>query len=106
MKYFSNIPLVNYNNNLARNLLARAKISNEPYYYPYTVDEHRRVEHIAFDYYQDIDSVWILHYINNTIDPYYDYALSQDDFERYIEKKYGSLYRARDRKSTRLNSSH
>lgn len=95
MKYFSNIPLIDYNNNLARNVLARAKISNHPDYYPYTIDEHRRIEHIAFDYYQDIDDVWILHHINNTVDPYYDYALSQQDFDKYIEKKYGSIYRAR-----------
>jgi hypothetical protein len=94
MKYFSNIPLIDYNNNLARNILSRVKISNHPYYYPYVLDEQRKIEHVAHDYYQDIDDVWILHHINNTIDPYFDYALSQTDFNKYIEKKYGSVYKA------------
>ena len=94
MKYFSNLPIISYANNLSRNILSRVKISNTPTYYPYTMNEGQRIEHIAYDYYNDSDDVWILHHVNNVIDPYFDYSLNQIDFDRYIEKKYGSLNKA------------
>jgi len=94
MKYFSNLPVISYANNLVRNLLTRVKITNNPSYYPYTMNEGQKIEHIAYDYYNDSDNVWILHHVNNIVDPYFDYSLNQIDFDRYIEKKYGSVVKA------------
>jgi hypothetical protein len=95
MKYFANFPMLSYNNTLSRNLLTRVKVDEGATYYPYVMDEQRKIEHIAYDYYNDIDDVWILHHINNTIDPYYDYSLNEYDFNSYIEKKYGTIQKAK-----------
>lgn len=95
MKYFANLPLVSYANAMTRNILTRVKVSNTPSYYPYTMSDGQKIEHIAYDYYEESDDVWVLHHINNVIDPYFDYSLDQSDFDRYIEKKYGSIYKAK-----------
>lgn len=106
MKYFSNIPTISYGNNFVRNILTRVKIVNDfknksSVYYPYVLEEASpsgvRYENLAFDYYDDVDNVWILHLTNEIVDPYYDIPLTQDQFESFIEKKYGSLRKAHEK---------
>jgi len=100
MKYFSNIPVISYANNFARNILTRAKVLDKfkdqaSVYYPYVLEEATgsglRYENLAFDYYDDVDDVWVLHLVNQVVDPYYDVPLTQEQFEAFIVKKYGSL---------------
>jgi len=102
MKYFTNLPIITYSNNYVRNILTRIKFGDEykqnaTSFYPYVQRQSSgsmRYENIAYDYYDDSDDVWILHLFNEVIDPYYDVALSQEDFDNYITKKYGSVRNA------------
>jgi hypothetical protein len=102
MKYFTNLPVINYSNNYVRNILTRVKFGDEykqnsTSFYPYVQKESSgslRYEYLAYDYYDDADDVWILHLFNEVIDPYYDVALTQADFDNYITKKYGSVRNA------------
>lgn len=103
MKYFSNLPVITYANNFVRNILSRAKIvdefkNNQSTYYPYVLKEGStsglRLENLSFDYYDDIDNVWIVHLANEIVDPYYDAPLTGIDFEAFLTKKYGSLRKA------------
>ena len=100
MKYFTNLPIISYGNTYVRNLLARVKFTDEFVndglnFYPYVQEESSaaglRYENLAFDYYDDPDDGWIIWITNSVIDPYYDVCLSQDDFDKFIEKKYGSI---------------
>lgn len=103
MKYFSNIPIISYSDNFVRNILTRAKILNNfkdqsSVYYPYVLKEGSQTglkyENLAYDYYNDIDDVWIIYLANQILDPYYDVPLTQEQFTAFIEKKYGSLSNA------------
>lgn len=103
MKYFTNLPVISYANTFARNIMSRAKIVNDikknaSAYYPYILEEGSsgglRYENLAFDYYDEADRVWILHLTNEIVDPYYDVPLTQEQFDSFINKKYGSLSKA------------
>ena len=103
MKYFTNLPTIAYGNNFVRNIFTRVKILNDlkknaSAYYPYILQESSpaglRLENLAFDYYDDPDRVWLLHMTNEIVDPYYDVPLTQQQFDSYIEKKYGSVKNA------------
>ncbi len=100
MKYFTNLPIINYSNTYVRNLLSRVKLTDEFLndglnFYPYVQQESSasglRYENLAFDYYDDPDDGWVIWMTNSVVDPYYDVCLSQDDFDKFIEKKYGSI---------------
>lgn len=95
-KYFKNFPVVQYGQHQLRNILLKARLAKsivDAYdsYYPYTIPDTDRITHTAFDYYGSIEYVWLVMASNNMTDPYYDWPMSTDDFERYLIKKYGSL---------------
>jgi len=102
MKYFTNLPVISYSNNYVRNILTRIKFGDKfkqsaETFYPYVQKESAgdfRYENLAYDYYDDSEDVWLLHLFNEVVDPYYDVALSQQDFDKFITKKYGSLRNA------------
>lgn len=105
MKYFTNLPIINYGNTYVRNILSRVKMTDEfvndsLVFYPYVQEEASasglRYENLAFDYYDDTDDGWVIWMTNSVVDPYYDVCLSQDDFEKFIQKKYGSVKKAQE----------
>lgn len=105
MKYFSNLPIINYGNNYVRNILTRVKFTDEykgnsKTYYPFIQPEGQlslRYDNLAFDYYDDPDDVWIIYLFNEIMDPYYDVTLSRDQFDKFLTKKYGSVRNAYQR---------
>lgn len=102
MNYFDKIPTITYNGTLCKNLLARARLSDQTraqkaVFYPYTMENADRIDILSNDYYDDPGYTWLIWLTNNTIDPYYDMALDDDNFIQYIIKKYGS-YEAASRK--------
>ena len=101
-EYFKKLPIVNYNGSVARNLLARARFNQRVQnfysaFYPYTVQEGERMEHIAYSYYDDVNLEWLIYFANDIVDPFYGVTLSDENFLAFIKKKYGSL-RAAQRK--------
>jgi hypothetical protein len=102
MKYFSKLPTVTYNGKAARNILSRARLSDETKnnsytFYPYTVQDEDRVDILSHMYYDNSDYMWMIWMANDVIDPYYDMPLSTNDFDSYIIKKYGSVLEAQQR---------
>lgn len=100
-QYFNKFPLISYANNNVRNILARTKIleairKDELALLPYTVEEGERADTIANFYYNSPEYSWAIYLVNNIVDPATEWPKSQYDLENFIEKKYGSLEKARD----------
>jgi len=96
MNFFNKLPTITYNGNLARNIMARAKLSdatksNSRLFFPYTLDGDKRVDVLSNQYYGNPGYTWLVWFANETIDPYYDLPLNVLDFEQYIINKYGSV---------------
>jgi len=99
MNYFNKIPTIIYNGQVAKNLLTRAKLSdqtmnNKTSFYPYIMDETDRVDTLSQHYYDNPGYTWLIWMANNTIDPYYSMPLTEDDLNNYLIDKYGSVERA------------
>lgn len=104
MKYFQNLPKVfytDYNNNLMvlTNLLSRASIvpellKNPLLYYTYDIKDGDTPEILSNKYYGSPDNFWMIMLANQTINPQWDWPLSSQNFELYIDDKYGSTANA------------
>lgn len=101
-RYFTNFPLIRFNNTLSVNLFAKIAFNkiiadNFFVYHPYTVEEGERPETIANWYYGDPSYDWIIYFSNDIIDPYHDWYLDGRTFKTFIEDKYQSVFRAQRR---------
>lgn len=95
MNYFDKLPTITYNNQLSKNLLARARLSDSiratrTAFYPYTIDTNDRIDHLSNLYYENPGYTWLIWLTNNMVDPYFDVPLSEDDLVNHIITKYGS----------------
>jgi hypothetical protein len=95
-KYFKNFPLVEYNGTALRNILLKTSILDEVFldsttFYEYLVEDGEKATHVAFNYYGSIDYVWLVYFSNRIKDPYFDWYLSNEEFEIFLAKKYGSV---------------
>ena len=74
---------------LLTNVTARYKIrdvlkNKVAIYYDYIVKDSDRPDLIAYKYYDDETLDWLIYLVKDIIDPYYDWPLQQDAFEKYI----------------------
>lgn len=95
-RFFENFPTINYANTTAVDITKRITlldiVSSNPYiYYPYEITEHERADQFSNRYYEDPFKSWILYISNKIIDPYYEWYLSEEEFQKFIVKKYGSI---------------
>lgn len=93
---FSQLPIINYNGYEVRDLSRRNRvlppsITNPYLFLPYTVTDEDRPEDIAYYYYGSTDYTWLVLLANNMIDPYHDWPLKDEDFHKYIIKKYEKI---------------
>lgn len=56
--------------------------------------EHTRPDVIAELYYDDARLAWLVLLPNVSVDPYYEWPLSQREFDRWMTNKYGSVQTA------------
>ena len=101
MLYFNTLPKVlktdeQGNALLMTNLMARASViaslmKNPLVYYQYDVQEGDTPEIIAYKYYGDSYRYWVILYINSIIDPQWQWPMSNDVFEKYLQEKYPSV---------------
>ena len=100
--YFRPFPKINYDIKknklplLLTNVTARYKIrdvlkSKVAIYYDYLIKDSDRPDLIAYKYYDDETLDWLIYLVNDIIDPYYDWALKQDAFNKYMTTLYGSV---------------
>ena len=91
--YFEQMPIINYNGYQVRDLTRRNKflpvsMANPYLFLPYTVSDEDRPEDIAYYYYGSTDYTWLVLLANNIIDPYHDWPLKEEDFNKYLIQKY------------------
>ena len=101
-KYFDKFPLITYSNNQAVDITKRVAVTQQSYlnpyiYYPYDIDEKERADNFTSRYYQDAYKSWLVYLSNKIIDPYYEWYLSQTEFEQFLINKYGSIVNAYDK---------
>jgi hypothetical protein len=75
---------------MSRAKLSDATKSNNRLFFPYTYSGEQRTDTISNQYYGNPGYTWLIWFANETIDPYYDVALSEYDLEQLIVTKYGS----------------
>lgn len=101
-KYFDKFPTIVYNGNPVKNILARARLSeqtknNAVNFVPHRLDASvTRPDLIADKYYNNPNYDWLYYFSNEIIDPYYDNVLTDELLNKKIISKYGSLSYARD----------
>jgi len=101
MAYFDRFPLMAYDMKgnedykLLPNILKRVKIraglaAGSFLFDNYDVVAGERPEDIAFKYYGDPELHWVVLMTNNVTDRYYQWPLTQPEFETHLEDKYGA----------------
>jgi hypothetical protein len=95
-RYFTNFPTINYQGKEVRNITNRSKIRDDilsdPFIYlPYTISSGEKPETVAQLYYGSVDDTWLVLLANNMTDPYYDWPMSDDEFDQYFIDKYSSF---------------
>lgn len=101
MRYFENFnkTLYNLENNqydarVVTNILQRSAFlkeitENTAISYEYLVKDSDTPETIAHKLYGDPNRHWIVLLFNRLLNPYYDFPMKQEQFEKYMQNKYG-----------------
>jgi Base plate wedge protein 53 len=100
MQYFQTLPLITqtdpYGNSITtNNIITRAYflpslLNNLLLFYTYDLRPGDTPENIAYKYYSDIYSYWVVLYSNNIIDPQAQWPLDDQQFILYLNDKYAS----------------
>lgn len=98
-RYFDKFPTITYSNNIVVDITRRVtlieKVSRNPYvFYPYTIESQERPDQLSNRYYNDPYKSWTIYHANKMLDPYYEWYMSDDELNEFVEKKYGSIYKA------------
>ena len=99
--YFSKFPLMVYDikgnktYKLLPDILKRVKIrsglsASRFVFDKYNVKEGEKPEDVAFKYYGDAQYHWVIMVVNNITDRYYEWPMTQPDFEDFLTDKYGA----------------
>lgn len=70
--------------------------TNTTIYTEYIVKDGQTPEIIAEIYYGDAEAHWIVLLANDIVDPFYDWVLPYNIFNRYLIEKYGSIETAQE----------
>lgn len=105
--YFQHFPIIEYDmdknkqpfyvtNIMKRFAVIDSILKKAKIYYKYEVQEGEQPYAIADKYYKDINIDWLIWIFNLYIDPYFEWVLHYDEFNKYIIKKYGSIETAQN----------
>lgn len=91
--YFEHFPLTPHTGRLLSDITRRVSVHDtvlgDPYnYLPYTIPDNKKPEDIARLYYGNVNYTWLVFISAKIIDPYYDWPMNSENFEKYIMKKY------------------
>ena len=100
MSYFNQCPLMAYdmkgdqNYKLLPNILRRVKLrsgirSASFMFDNYDVKDGERPEDVAYKWFGDAELHWVILMTNNITDRYYQWPLTQPQFQEHLEDKYG-----------------
>jgi hypothetical protein len=84
------------------NILVRIGFYSETFnniffYYNYVIKDTDKPEIIAEKYYKDPEAHWVILLSNRIIDPFYDWPLTANEFDKYVITSYGSIESAKTR---------
>lgn len=101
-KFFQPMPIIEYNGTLCKNITQRTLLTRqvrEQYasFYERTLQDGERPDVVAYKEYNDQYFDWLCYYSNEIVDPYHGWILDEDNFNKYIISKYGSLAEAAER---------
>lgn len=96
IEYFSNFPDIIYKDQVAKNILLRAALrevtrKTTSVMLPLTLEYGERSDMIAHDLYKNSSYDWLVKFGANVIDPYFDWPLTDEDLNKFVVKKYGSV---------------
>ena len=96
MKYFKNIPTIQYGEHVMKNLTVKVGLVDKVLtkfnaFYPYVVKDGERPDTVAYNYYGSSNYVWLVFLSNNIVDPYYDWPMTQTQLDSHVIRKYGSI---------------
>ena len=94
---FNGVDLVQYGDNLLTDLSHNLTITwttGNVYFVDYSIQEGDTPENIAYRLWSDSSLSWVICFINNIIDPFFDWPLRSDELLAYVKNKYGenSIY--------------
>ena len=106
MEYFKYFPQTFYSKDkfvttdFATNIVARFKylgdiLETADAFYPVVVRDGERPDTIADKYYGDSKYAWVILSFNQYIDPLFEWPLSQEEFDAYMKREYGSVAAAK-----------
>ncbi len=76
---------------ILRRVKLRSSLSSSRFVFDkYNVKEGEKPEDVAFKYYGDAQYHWVIMMINNITDRYYEWPMTQPDFEEFLTDKYGA----------------
>lgn len=95
-KYFAKFQNMYYNGTLCKDISRSARMTEQSrkqasLFYPVTIDAGFRADNLAEAYYQDSEMDWLIWLSNDIVDPYYEWYLSETEFDNYIVEKYGDF---------------
>ena len=103
-EFFQHYPQISYNISGTKpaklktviNLMERAKLKglvadDIVAYFPYSIMEGERPDHVSAKVYGNVKYTWLIFLINDISDPIYDWPLGTREFGSYIKNKYGTL---------------
>lgn len=65
-------------------------VNSKNIYFWYMIRNWKSPENIAHDFYGSCDYVWVILALNNIVNPFEDWILSEEELKSYIVSKYGS----------------
>ena len=93
VRYFRHFPSLRYSDKAMTNITKRIQLKenfiSSPFaYLPLTVNDGEKPEEIAYLYYGDTSYVWLIYLANDIIDPYWQWPLTQQNLDKFIEDQY------------------
>lgn len=101
--YFSKFNKIDYNdkNNVVditeRIVVTQNSLRNPYVFYPFDITDGSREDMIAYDKYNDSYLSWIVYLSNEIQDTYYDWYLTEEQFDDFLVIKYGSIQSSVDK---------
>jgi hypothetical protein len=98
--YFKNFNTIQYGNStsnsavvdITERVVVINNIQKNPYiYYPLDITDGVRADAISYNLYKDAYASWTLYLANDIVDPYYEWYMTDKQFNDYISSKYGSI---------------
>ena len=94
MEFFNAFPKIKYNGMMISDISKRIDFirrvkDNATVYQYHILQDGQRPEDVALQYYQDVKLFWIVLFLNDIVDPFYGWLLTDSQLHTYVQNKYG-----------------